>query len=144
MTTPTAPLTLTLERRLEAPPERLFRAWTDPGELARWFAPDPEFAIEVEVDLKVGGAYRVAMGPHVVRGVYREVDPPRRLVFTWRWDTAASSPEMLVTVTFEAIDPSGTQLVLQHDLLPSEDERTMHDQGWRAILERLEGLLATD
>ena len=76
---------LDLERTLSAPPERIFRAWTDPDELARWFAPDPEFTTEAEVDLRVGGAYRIRMGPYEVAGAYLSIDPPRTLAFSWRW-----------------------------------------------------------
>jgi uncharacterized protein YndB with AHSA1/START domain len=143
MTVPAELLTLTLEREYAATPERLFKAWTDPEELARWFAPNPELTIDASVDLRVGGRYRVAMGPHVVVGSYREIDAPRRLAFTWQWETAEGAAETMVTVELEPVATGRTRLVLRHERLPSESERSNHEQGWRAIFDRLEGLVGT-
>ena len=134
---------LTVTRTIKAPRDRVFRAWTDPGELARWFHPDPSFTTPVaEVDLRAGGGYQFVMqpptgDPYVVRGVYREVQPPGRLVFTWRWDAAGDAdPETLVTV--ELHERGGeTEVVLTHELLASADSREHHREGWEGCLTQL-------
>lgn len=97
-------ITLTITRTYPAPREKVFRAWTDPQELKKWWAAGPGYTTPfAEVDLRVGGRYRLAMKPpdkdvvHVVVGVYREVRPPERLIYTWGWEGSAG-PETLVTV----------------------------------------------
>jgi uncharacterized protein YndB with AHSA1/START domain len=83
-------MTLKLNRVFQAPRERVFRAWTDAKELARWFAPSADYTTRVpELDLRVGGTYKVEMhhkggNVHTVLGTYREIRPPERIVFTWR------------------------------------------------------------
>jgi uncharacterized protein YndB with AHSA1/START domain len=84
-------LSLTIKRRFKAPPEKVFRAWADPERLNRWMG-GPEIATaRAETDARVGGRYRIVMQKtgdseqHDVSGVYREVIPNERLVFTWAW-----------------------------------------------------------
>lgn len=144
MTVPAELLTLTLEREYAATPERLFRAWTDPDELAGWFSPNPDLAVVADVELRVGGRFRVAMGPHVVGGIYREIEAPHRLAFTWRWETEEGAEETVVVVRFEPLAAGRTRLILRHERLPNEDERSGHEQGWRPTLDRLEALVAAD
>lgn len=133
-------LTLELERTLPAPPERVFRAWTDPGEMGAWFAPNPDLEVSAEVELRVEGRYRIAMGEHVVGGVYREIQPPTRLVFTWRWEASEDPEEMLVTVELEA-HGDGTRLRLRHERLADAEARANHAEGWELCLPRLEVFL---
>jgi uncharacterized protein YndB with AHSA1/START domain len=80
---------------IDAPREEVFRAWTEPDEIRRWFGPGEFTCPEAEVDLRPGGAYRLALqpgagDPFVVAGTYREVEAPDRLVYTWRWETGRS------------------------------------------------------
>jgi uncharacterized protein YndB with AHSA1/START domain len=96
-----------------------------------------------EVDLRVGGRYRIAMeGPdgavHVVSGAYREIDPPRRLVYTWQWENSPRFPETQVTVEFRARADGGTDLVLVHEGLPDEDSYARHAHGWDGCLAKLD------
>lgn len=134
-------ITLEVRRTFAATRERVFRAWTTPEELRRWHAPPPLETPVAEVDLRVGGAYRVHMrapdgAEYRVTGVYREVDPPTRLVYTWRWDTDPPSAETLVTVTF--VDRGAqTEVVLRHERFPTTDARTRHEQGWHGCLGKL-------
>src|SRR6267378_2175327 len=119
---PRAPLRV--ERSFRAPPTRVFRAWTDPVQLACWADPEPGDAVP-EVDLRIGGRYEIAMRRpdgvvHRVVGTYREIDPPRRLVYTWRWATIPAFPETVVTVEFRARADGGTDLVLVHEGLPDD------------------------
>lgn len=140
-TEPTPGLTLELERTYAASPERVFRAWTDPRQMAAWFAPDPGMEVKAEVELKVPGRYRIAMGEYVVGGVYREIAPPSKLVFTWSWEGSGDDADMLVTVELEARG-QGTHLVLRHERLANTESRASHADGWEKILPRLAAHLA--
>ncbi len=83
---------LKLVRTFDASPEEVYRAWTDPSVIKRWFGPTPEFSTTIaEVDLKVGGKYRIGMKSpdgelYVATGVYQEIVPNEKLAFTWRWE----------------------------------------------------------
>lgn len=130
---------LEITRNLAHPPERAWRAFTDPVALAAWFWPHLEN--QVEIDLRPGGAYRID-GPAAgiaVTGEYLEIDPPKRLVFTWQW----SGEDAPSRVTLE-LRPTGggTLLSLVHDRLPDDDARDQHAQGWHDCLDRLPGWLA--
>jgi len=127
---------LTLERVLAAPPERVFRAWTNPAELTLWFAPNPDLPVAAELDLRVGGAYRIRMGHHEAFGAYVAIEPPHTLAFTWRW---ASEPDADATVVTVSLAPlgDGTLLTLRHERLPTEAARANHDAGWTQSLARL-------
>jgi uncharacterized protein YndB with AHSA1/START domain len=137
--------TLSLRRTFQAPRERVFRAWTTPEEMMRWKAPGDRTAPLVEVDLRVGGTYRIHMrspdgGEMRLVGVYREVDPPRKLVYTWNWETSPELGETLVTVEFVERGRA-TEVVLTHELFPTEAARALHEQGWRGSLDKLADVL---
>lgn len=149
----TTPHRLQLTRVLDAPPEKVFKAWTDPQALKAFHAPDEAFAIPtVEVDLRVGGRFRIEMrapdgNSHIAIGVYREIRPPERLVFTWSWEKGGKMDgsredlgETLVTLEFRK-KGSGTELSLTHDLFPSAAVKDSHLQGWTGIVSRLDGFL---
>jgi uncharacterized protein YndB with AHSA1/START domain len=127
------------ERRLAASPQRVWQAWTDPALLGRWFRPDPELDLTVSADVRVGGAFTVAIGSHVAVGEYLEVDPPRRLAFTWRWRDL-DSPAGLVVVEL-APSGEGTALVLTHSGLLDQTDADNHAQGWEGLLSRLPDVL---
>ena len=135
---------IVLHRLLPSPPAAVFAAWTDPAKLARWISPFGR--AEAEVDLRVGGAFRIVMlGPdreieHT--GEYREVDPPRRLVFTWRSPYTGPEPS-LVTVECQPDpeDAGKTRLRLVHAHVAPEHVGP-HRGGWGAILDHLETHLA--
>jgi uncharacterized protein YndB with AHSA1/START domain len=138
--TPTEP-SLRVERHFRASPARVFRAWTSVEELNAWSDPEPALA-ESEIDLRVGGRYAIAMARpngvvHRVSGIYREVDPPRRLVYSWRWETIPNFPDTVVTVEFNPRDDGGTDLVLVHEGLPSGDSGQRHLHGWTESLRKL-------
>jgi uncharacterized protein YndB with AHSA1/START domain len=134
--------TLRIERRLAAPPERVFAAWTRPAEMRHWTAPAPLQVSLAEVDLRVGGRYRIAMeapdgAVHVAIGEYREIVPGKRLAYTWRWESwGEGHADSLVTVEFKP-QGGGTALVLTHTALPDEDAVTQHTAGWEGSLARL-------
>lgn len=144
MTSPT----LTLRRMIDGPVEAVFRAWTDPQTLALWWGP-PNFTTPVaELDVRPGGAYRLVMrspdGAQELRvhGVYREVEPPRRLVFSWRWeDGVPDAMESLVTVE---LHPRGeqTELVLTHGGFTDDEAARPYGDGWESSLPKLAVLFA--
>jgi uncharacterized protein YndB with AHSA1/START domain len=134
---------LALKRRINAPPAKVYAAWIDPQKMMRWYAPAGTDTLAAETDARVGGRFRVLMRTadgqeHDVSGVYREVVPDEKLVFTWQW---RSKPEWesLVTITLKR-DGEGTILTLIHEQLPDEAERDGHRTGWTGAIEKLAGL----
>ncbi len=131
---------LELKRRFDAPRERVFRAWTDPQEITRWWGPKQVTVPLCEVDLRVGGRFRSCMhhaggDDNYLTCVYREIAPPARLVFTWTWEQGRFKDiETLVTLEFDE-DGEGTILTLTHDRLPSREARDLHNQGWCSSLD---------
>lgn len=136
---------LVVKRTYPHPQDLIFRAWTEPVRLERWFCPNPKNKVKAQIDLRVGGAYRIAMiaptgDSWVVGGTYQEIDRPQKLVFTWKWENEDSETS-LVTVHFrETAD--GTEVEVTHDRLASEESRDNHGQGWIATMDRLYGYLA--
>lgn len=135
--------TLTLRRRFAAPPALVFRAWTDPVHYPRWGAPEGLEVAAFEQDLRVGGAYRIHMRgadqEHTVTGRYTEIDPPRRLAMTWRWQHEKQG-DMLIVIEL-ASDGDGTELVLTQRGLLDQADADNHRRGWTSVLDRLERLL---
>ena len=107
-----------------------------------------------EVDLRVGGTYRIGMKPpdndqvFTATGVFEEVDPPERLVYTWTWEPSADAPmtaEEFTRVTVDFIERGHqTELVLTHELFPDENARNQHNEGWTAILAQLEEFVSEE
>lgn len=135
---------LAIKRRFNAPPEKVFSAWTDPEKVKRWMGPGEVKTLRVESDPRTGGHYRWLMQSpdgeqHDVSGVYREVIPNEKLVFTWAWKTMPER-ESLVTVTFRK-DGSGTIMTLTHEQFFDEDARDRHQHGWNGAMEKLDKYL---
>jgi uncharacterized protein YndB with AHSA1/START domain len=134
--------TLQVKRTFAAKRDRVFRAWTDAAELARWFAPSADyFAVVPELELRVGGRYRLEMhhkggNVHTVSGSYQEIKPPEKVVFTWKWEGEASPEASLVTVEFYDLGNS-TEVAITHERLPNIEERDKHAHGWNGCLEQL-------
>jgi uncharacterized protein YndB with AHSA1/START domain len=138
-------LTLRLERLIRAEPSRVFAAWTEPGQLERWSAPEGLTIREGSVDLQPGGAWRVAMEEpdgttHEAFGTYREIDPPARLVYTHAWRRAGgATPETEVAVEFLA-EADCTRVVLTQVGFGTQASRDGHGEGWASTLDRLQQL----
>jgi uncharacterized protein YndB with AHSA1/START domain len=136
---------LTFVRRYAAPPERVWRAWTEPAALKQWFGPANEPVAVAEIDLRVGGRFRIEFGgkdgrEHEVQGVYREVIPPEKLVFTWTWPRSTPERESLVTIII-ARQGEGTELVFKHEGFYDQAVRDGHEQGWTGAFAKLERYL---
>lgn len=133
---------LQIRRRLAAPREKVFEAWTRPEALKAWFTHEGYTTLEAEADPRPGGTYRMRMLKHEtqekfhVEGVYSEVVPPERLVFTWKWSHVEGMNDTRVTVELQDAGGS-TELVLSHELFESEDLRNDHDTGWNKVLDSL-------
>lgn len=148
MTTLNPNTVLEMRRTIRTSREKAFAAWTNPDQLRQWFAVAEGFTTPIaEVDLKVGGRYRLGMKPPgdnpllIVGGVYQEIMPPERLVFTWQWESAdPNEPETLVTVEFYE-DAGGTEVVLKHERFTDVAQRDKHGEGWAGCLKNLERLL---
>jgi uncharacterized protein YndB with AHSA1/START domain len=125
-----------LRRVLNAPPERVFAAWTNPAALAAWMSPVGH--AEAIADVRVGGRFSVVMIGQDRRiehvGEYLEVSPPSRLVFTWQSPYTGPEPTR-VTVALTRRG-AGTELVLTHEHLPPEGVAS-HAGGWGEMLDRL-------
>jgi len=136
---------LTIKRRLNAAPAMVYAAWTEPERMMRWFGPERAETLSAETDIRVGGRFHVAFRTpdgeqHDVGGIYREVVPEARLVFTWAWRTTPER-ESLVTVLLKP-DGDATLLTLTHEEFFDEAARDRHHGGWTGTLDRLERALA--
>ena len=132
---------MTIRRTIGASRQRVFEAWTEPAHLKNWWRANPKWSTEIaEVDLKVGGKYRLGMrdpeqdGPFVCFGEFVEIDPPEKLVYTWSWEAPGMEVgETLVTVEFiEKGD--ATELVLKHERFPDAEAAAKHNEGWSGCL----------
>jgi uncharacterized protein YndB with AHSA1/START domain len=136
---------LIIKRHYPAAPEKVWRAITAPEALQRWMAPTDGFSIPIaESDVRVGGRYRIVMvepggKEHDVSGVYREVNAPRRLSYTWTWK-GNPDEESIVTIELRG-NGGGTDLTLTHAEFVDEDTRGRHQQGWNGCLDRLAAAL---
>jgi len=139
--------TVTVKRRIAAPAQRIFDAWLDPAALAEWMRPCASGTrrSDIKVDARVGGAFEIVMhvrsGPVRHTGVYKTIEAPRRLVFTWN-SIHAGQNDSLVTVEFRP-DGKATEIVITHERLP-ESARSAHTAGWTEILESLAKQLTPD
>lgn len=126
---------LTLTRIVPASPERVWLAWTTADELAGWFWP-ASWETTCELDLRVGGRYRIASQVSGIglSGEYVAVERPSRLVQTFQWD--GDDYETLVTVSFLPVN-GGTELTIVHERFLSNDEAQNHIQGWNDCIDRL-------
>ena len=138
--------TLQIRRTFSGSQEELFRAWTEPEQLKKWFGPSETCRIPIaEVDLRVEGRYRIRIesdegNVHQVTGVYREVTAPEKLVFTWFWEEGGMDiEETLVTVEFQDAGESNTEVVLTHERFPNQEAVNNHRQGWQGSLNRIPG-----
>lgn len=138
-TSTTAP-SLTLLRRIMAPPSAVFSAFVEPARILKWWGPDAGPTLVAETDLRVGGRFRVVFETldgerHENAGEYLEIDPPGRLVMAW-WFVATPERRSRVTVTIRAAD-AGSELTVLHELLFDEATRESHHAGWTGALDKL-------
>lgn len=144
-------LFLTTSRIFTASLQLVFSAWIDPDGLRSWWEPGGTTVESAQVDLRVGGRYRIkSTAPQrnltiIISGIYREVSIPQRLVYTWTWQEANDIllvEDSLVTIEFKALGTQ-TQISLVHTGFSSLVARDRHIDGWRQTLESFDGYLST-
>jgi uncharacterized protein YndB with AHSA1/START domain len=141
-----AMLALHLERLLPASPSLVFRMFAEPDLLAQWWGPKGFSAPSVDLDLRVGGAYRIAMQPpegdlFFLSGEFRAVDPPTQLTYTFRWEPPdPDDRETIVSVSLRDRHGS-TALAVDQGSFATEGRLSLHEQGWTDSLDRLEALI---
>ena len=139
---------LEIKRFIKAPRDHVYAAWTDPAQLKQWFGPENVLTNELIADARVGGKFRWdltnAEGEKMTcRGEYRELDPGKKIVFTWQWDDDKDWENHPSIVTVELSDRAGgTELRLRHQQLPNEESRDGHTEGWNSALDKLENLFS--
>jgi len=134
------PLTLVVRRTIRATAEQLFEAWTQPDHLKNWWGPGNVKCVDAAVDLRVGGAYRIGNqfpdGKVLwIAGEFELVDPPHKIVYTWRVETESQEFER-VTVQFEPRD-GATEVIVVHERIPDTARRDSHEGGWQGCLDGL-------
>ena len=141
-----AETTLRMQRTFQAPAQAVFDAWTSEEVLRRWFHAERDWETpEASVDLRVGGSVRVVMrnpdtgAEHGGGGRYTEIDPPRRLAFTWLWDE--DRRRTLIEIDFEEADGVTTVRFTHSDLWDEAAVRS-HEGGWSRCFDNLERALA--
>jgi uncharacterized protein YndB with AHSA1/START domain len=143
---------LTLVRRIAARPSIVFEALTTPDGIASWWGPDDGPVLFAEIDVRVGGSFRVRFrmldgSEHESCGEYTEVVIPTRLAMTWRWthggDPAETGEESRVEIDLRLID-TGTELTFRHSRLQTAASRDSHEWGWSGALCKLAGHFFND
>lgn len=142
-----------MTRTFKASPARVFAAWSQPEQIAKWFGPKGYTMQVHEMDPRKDGKYRFGMTPpdggqtRYIVGRYLEIEPDRRLVFSWAWqdDTACNdtpaADQSIVTVEFNAAGDD-TEVVLLHERLTTQESRDGHRAGWAGSLDSLSEYLA--
>jgi uncharacterized protein YndB with AHSA1/START domain len=141
--------TLTMERTFKASADRVFDAFTSEEVMRRWWHASPDWETpEATVDLRVGGEMRVVMrNPDAQKdygggGTYTEIDPPRKLAFTWLWDDDPDQVEQLIEITFTETD-GVTTMIFVHRNLWDDEAVSSHEDGWTKAFDNLESELAS-
>jgi len=133
---------LLIVRTFDAPPSLVFELWSSAEHMKRWMGPENFTCPEATIDFRVGGSYRVLIqsathGENWFGGVYREIVPDQRLVFTFTWDNDGPSAgiETLVTITFEERDGKTIQTFHQAPFI-SVERRDAHIGGWNSAFDK--------
>lgn len=132
--------TLCVRRFIPASPARIFRAWTNPDEMKKWWGPAGVHCAEVEIDLTVNGRYRIAnelpdRSVLWISGTFELIEPPHRLIYSWTIENKSPETER-VEVNFEQRD-LGTEVTITHQRIASKALREQHQQGWEGCLHGL-------
>ena len=137
---------LRIQQLIPASPERVFSAWTDPDELTKWWGPANVRCLSADVELRVGGRYRIENelpdGSTLwIVGEFEAIERPHLLIYTWMIDTESPTVER-VSVRFDEHE-QGTEVVLIHELIPTPTLRDQHRQGWLGCLGGMVEYLST-
>jgi len=139
---------LRITRLIKAPRERVFAAWTTAAEIVKWFGPETCRTVSANLDLRVGGEYHIRVksdetGELELRGAFREVKRPSKLVYTWIWEGLPQVEFSETVVKVDFLERNGfTDVQITHEDLPNEEQRQNHEHGWNGSLDKLERLMA--
>jgi uncharacterized protein YndB with AHSA1/START domain len=141
-------LVLRLKRMVDAPPERIFDLLTEPAEVAKWWGPHGFTTPEIELDLSVGGGYRYTMQPpdaeaFHLSGEFLEIDPPSRLVFTFRWEEPDPDDRETVVMLSLAAVGDATEVSLSQGAFATDERLALHSNGWADSFEKLGEVIET-
>ncbi|HET6681094.1 MAG TPA: SRPBCC family protein [Gemmatimonadaceae bacterium] len=145
----TLPGTVQLHRVLQAPPERVYRAFITPDAMARWLPPHGFTATVHEMDARVGGKHRMSFtnfgtgNSHSFGGTYVELTPNERIRYTDRFDDPNLPGEMQITVTLRAVE-GGTEIAIEQAGIPDAIPVSMCYLGWQESLGMLAKLVEPD
>lgn len=139
MTAATLSPVLEIRRVFDASPEAMFDAWFTREQWQAWIGPEGCQCEVPVLEPKIGGRYSIKMNLSdgrviPVEGVFKTVDRPHALAFTWSW--ALSKDDTLVRLSFRAVD-GGTELILTHEGLPTPADREDHGKGWNSVFNKL-------
>ena len=138
---------LKISRTFQAPRARVFEAWMNPADLKNWWHMSADATTPIaEVDLRVGGHYRLGMTlpgsdeAIMLGGEFLRVEPPELLEYTWAWENAGDEPESTVLVEFKDLGQS-TEVVITHGVFVSEQRKQEHLGGWQGCMDQLDKIL---
>jgi glutathione S-transferase len=138
---------LEIKRFVKAPRDRVYSAWTESEQLRKWFGPENVKTRNLIADARVGGQFRWDLtdqeGKEItISGEYRELEPGKKIVFTWRLEEDENWKNHSSIVTVKFFDrQGGTEIRLTHEKLPNEASRDDHTQGWNSALDKVEEFL---
>jgi len=131
---------LVIKRVIFSTPERIFDAWTQPQLLTQWWGPKNVTCPSTEIDLRVGGRYRIANqmpdGSTVwITGVFEEIDRPIKLVYSWS-TSSQKQPSERVSIFLQSQEDA-TQVTIVHENIPTQQLVISHSAGWDGCLDGL-------
>ena len=134
---------LEIRRVIKATRDRVYAAWTDPAQLKEWFGPENVRTRDIAADAREGGEFRWDLinqdgKAMTIGGEFRVLQPGRKIVFTWWWEDNEDWGTQVSVVTVELSDrDGGTELLLTHEKLPTQQLREGHHEGWNSALDKL-------
>jgi uncharacterized protein YndB with AHSA1/START domain len=140
---------LLITRVFDARPSLLFDLWSKPEHFRRWMGPETFTCDAVEIDFRVGGAYRAMiaspeMGENWFGGIYREIERHTRIVFTFAWHSGPSARvETIITLTFEDQGNGKTLQTFHQTGFRDAERRDSHAFGWNSAFDKLDAYVAT-
>lgn len=137
-----------IRRTYSASPQQVYAAWTDPKLAKQFMCPEDVTCDSAEFDVRVGGNYRIVMNlpsgeKYIAYGVYKDVQPSKRLSMTWIWEEEKKEDEHETLLTIDlAPNGTGTDLTLTHEKIASRKSADDHTHGWTSILDKLNDVYA--
>jgi uncharacterized protein YndB with AHSA1/START domain len=140
---------LLIERIFDAPPELVFKVWTTPEHLMRWWGPKDFTTVAFEQDFRVGGSYRAGIREasgteHWMAGTYSEIVDGEKIVMSFRWEDGAFDVDNTITVTFARLAGGRTLFRFHQAPFATLEARDSHTQGWGSLVDKFVAYLATE